>query len=107
MGKIKKNKIIFICVLGIVFSFGLGSVVYFSFKSNNLGNIENYIEGDENNNNLNNTEKDSNNPNSINDSEASENTKGINEKSEEVIYIHIIGEVKNEGLIELIEGTEL
>lgn len=107
MGKIKKNKIIFICVLGIVFSFGLGSVVYFSFKSNNLGNIENYIEGDENNNNLNNTEKDSNNPNSINDSEASENTKGINEKSEEVIYIHIIGEVKNEGLIELIEGHRI
>lgn len=107
MGKIKKNKIIFICILGVIFIIGLGSVVYFSIKNNNLGDIESYIEGNENNNNLNETEKDSSDSNSINDSEKTENNKDINEKKEGVIYIHIIGEVKNEGLIELIEGNRI
>ena len=107
MGKIKKNKIIFICILGVIFIIGLGSVVYFSIKNNKLGDIESYIEGNENNNNLNETEKDSSDSNSINDSEKTENNKDINEKKEEAIYIHIIGEVKNEGLIELIEGNRI
>lgn len=107
MGKIKKNKIIFICVLGIVFIIGLGSVLYFSFKSNKLGDIDSYIEEGENIDNMNNTEEIVNAQNNLSENENGGINQDINEKNEEVIYIHIIGEVKNEGLIELIEGQRI
>ncbi len=110
MEVIKKNKRIVIIIMSIIFVAGIFGVIYLKNQKNDNINVSSFID-EKINNNYNETQViDGNNYESDN-KEQNENTNEVNDNSKlngaEKIYIHIIGEVNNQGVIELNKGDRI
>lgn len=93
---LKNNKKIIIILMAIIFILGILAVIFLSNKKDNSLEIGSF--------NLNNQENVSSE--GMNE-EMSKNVEKSQKENEDTIYIHIIGEVKNQGIITLKSGQRI
>lgn len=105
MEVLKKNKKIVIGATIVVFIVGIIGFIYYSKESGGNFNIENWESSSEKNQFENNSDI----INSANNSDATKNKNASETEynDDEEIYIHIIGEVKNQGLISIKQGQRI
>ncbi len=103
MKKIKLDSIkTLICGAIIMLLVGIILIIYFSNNSNEKMNSDSFNFGE--------LEANQNNDSGFqgnNNAQVSSNVNSVNDKNNEEIYIHIIGEVNNEGIIKLNKGERI
>lgn len=95
------KKIIIIIIICIFFIIGVVSLIYVKFTRKDKTYIESFYSD------LNYDDLGINNMNGESSEFDKDNTEVENNESNKVIYIHIVGEVKNEGVVKLKEGQRI
>lgn len=95
------KKIIIIIIICIFFIIGVVSLIYVKFTRRDKTYIESFYSD------LNYDDLGINNMNGESSEFDKDNTEVENNESDKVIYIHIVGEVKNEGVVKLKEGQRI
>lgn len=97
MENLKKNKKIIFIIMACVFIAGIVAFMYFNGKEGEVVNVESFLE---------NGSDESNHQNNGSGYANGENNQNA-QSEENIIFIHIIGEIQNEGLITLKEGARI
>lgn len=109
MEKFKNNKVFIISVI-VVFVIGVVAVIYQKIRNENVGenleisqyNLESVLESDESQEGVNSGDVSAQGSNDESNSNTSIDNNGTSQ-----IYIHIIGEVKLQGIVILNEGARI